>query len=102
MALECAVYGLLISEDDVSLTFETWSMTDKQQEEDLNDTSCFTIVRAAITRLVHLTESGPADRNASLMFAGGRESTDEHEGPSAGAEPSVQPAHGDLRGGRIQ
>lgn len=61
MAIECAVYGLLIAEDEDSLTFETWSMTDPQQREDMNDTSCFTIVRSAMKRLVPLFEGQEID-----------------------------------------
>lgn len=90
-AVKCSVYGKLIEEDDVCLTFETWTMTDPQQDEDLNDSSTFTIIRAAISRIVELSESRAVDRNASLLSPRGREPADLDDRAGPSPEPTEQP-----------
>jgi hypothetical protein len=64
MPVECAVYGLLIAEDEESITLEVWSHTDDDQREDFgNDNCCFTLVRGAIKRLTPMFEGQPVDHN---------------------------------------
>lgn len=98
-AIECAVYGRVIEEDENCITIETWTMTDEQQEEDLNDTSTFTIIRAAITRIARLVESGAVDRDATLIAPCGRESADLDSRPCTCTEPAVSPDDGAAGGG---
>ena len=95
-AIRCSVYGHVVSQDDVSITLETWSMTDPRQEEDLNDTSTFTIIRAAITRLVQLDEQRAVSRDADLLTPGGREQRDSNDREGTLLESEEYPLDGDA------
>lgn len=71
MAVECAVYGRLVAEDEDSITLEVWSHTDDQQREDFGDDNCvFTLVRGAITRLTPMFEGQPVDHLAFPLTQG--------------------------------
>ena len=49
------VYGEVASVTKTSISVDSWAYADRKQKHDSNETR-FTIVRAAIHRIIHLTE----------------------------------------------